>query len=1340
MSLKLWLLGEHKILTGTAQEPNFISNKAKALLIYLAVEQRQHSRVHLASLFWSEMDDTRAKKNLRTALTNLRTIAGDHLSITRQSVEVQEGGDPWIDVLDFERLALARDAESLGQAADLHGGNFLDGLALRGAPMFDEWVSQRRQQLARQRIDVLNRLVQLHIDNNQYQSARTRLQQIIDLEPWQEEAHRKMMILLAASGQEAKALQQYQSLQRILTQEINGEPSPETKELREQIAEGDFDEDEWIQTDITRVQAEGIPAPVTLHGRKTELGKLATWLNQTNGPMVAVLGIGGQGKTAIAGQAVRNLQQTTRFTRILWRTLVNAPPLEDILLDAVQHFTDHDIARLPDTDDQQIRLLIEILRNQPCLLVLDNLESLMQASGGIGRFKQEYEGYGRLLRAVAQGGHQSGLLITSREQPTELNSEHRETGNVHILRLHGVPSSAAYAIASERGLTARTEAIDSITDHYGGNPLAMLVVCDAIRDFFGGDVESFQQEGPSLFDNIQSVLSEQVARLTPLEYTILMWLATKREPITFPDLYRDMIEPPARSTVLTSLVTLQRRSMINEQDGGFTLQNVILEFMTGRFIEKIASELRSSRLDLLHSHPIMMAQAKEYVRVTQRRLIGQPIADATDPNTLQRVLREARGDTGLNSGYAFSNLLHLAILAGADLTTMTFTKTTLRNVHLRDQWVGALDLTGVTFHAASFTRAIGRCLGIAYSPDGKLLATATATGELYVWNLDDYQVAHILEGHEGIAIAVIFSPDGKWIVSGGFDCTIRIWDVESGICKWILRGHDKLISWLTFQPNSGMLVSASDDGTMRAWEYDHGRRLFRERSVLYKGTARLRSAAFSTDGRLVATGGDDRRIHLIDTESGMILRQLDGHCDDIKAVGTVDQQTLISGSADNTIGLWNMDTGERLRQIQQPSHVESMATDSDGVHFVTGNADWVARVWNAQTGELVQTLIGHEAPIKGIAMHPDGTQIATAATDYTVRVWDRRTGDPIRIISGHRNQLQHLTISHDGSQLIAKGDYPVRQVWRLSDATAHPVYADEPGNPLAATLVEFHPTKPLIATREGDTILLRGWSTDRADVLREFLRLPGIDPSATKLRFSPGGAFVVGYGRRNEINLWHVGDADHGATPRAYRLEGHDNMVEGIAFWGEQFLLTGGLDRRICVWDLSDADAIPLAREMQIPDAHDVALSLAIDSTGTVVACGAANAICLFELRTGELLTILRGTTGWSYALSFSNDGTLLFAGDEAPAIHAWRVADWSLVRTITGHVGGIENIRTSTDGRSIFSCSVDGTVKQWDIKSGALLRTIQPAGPYAGMKIAGVQGLSRAQRDDLIRLGAVED
>lgn len=327
--LSIRLLGGFQVDLNGVPVIDFKSDKVRALLAYLAVESGQpHLRDSLAWLLWPNSPNKVARTNLRSTLANLRKVVSDpnasppHLLITRESIQFNNSSDHTLDVSEFMSATGvteidANQLEHLEKIVTLYRGSFLNGFSIGDSAPFEEWVAIKREQIDRQVMVILNSLAAYHEQQGEYEKAQTRAQQMVEIEPWIEEAHQQLMRVLALGGQRSAALAQYEVCRRVLAKELDVEPSKETTALYEAIREEKLDAVSILPSlKTTGIQISPASAQRDIFvGRETELEKLNSFLEKTlegNGRVVFVTGSLGSGKTALIDEFVRCAMQTHR--------------------------------------------------------------------------------------------------------------------------------------------------------------------------------------------------------------------------------------------------------------------------------------------------------------------------------------------------------------------------------------------------------------------------------------------------------------------------------------------------------------------------------------------------------------------------------------------------------------------------------------------------------------------------------------------------------------------------------------------------------------------------------------------------------------------------------------------------------------------------------------------------------------------------------------------------------------------------------------------------------------------------------------------------------------------
>src|SRR5438132_6496129 len=363
----------------------------------------------------------------------------------------------------------------------------------------------------------------------------------------------------------------------------------------------------------------------SFYGREGELATLAGWVVQERCRVVSVLGLGGMGKSALVTSVMRRL--AVHFQVVIFRSLRDAPACDTLVEECLKVLAPQPLHLAPADLEHRLSLLLHHLREQRVLLVLDNLESLLLEGEVLGHLRPGYEGYARLLRRVGETTHQSCLLLTSRDEPAELRALEGRKTPVRSLRLLGLEATACEQLLAEHELLGSPQERALLVERYEGNPLALNIVAETIADLFAGAIGPFLAQDTLIFGSITDLLDEQFGRLSALEQTILSWLAIAREPLTLEELGSLLVARLAPVQVLEAVDGLHRRSLIErgQRLGSFTLQSVVLEYVTAHLVAQASEEIVQGRLALLIQYGLSQAQAKDYVRQTQERLLVAPL-------------------------------------------------------------------------------------------------------------------------------------------------------------------------------------------------------------------------------------------------------------------------------------------------------------------------------------------------------------------------------------------------------------------------------------------------------------------------------------------------------------------------------------------------------------------------------------------------------------------------------------------------------------------------------------------------------------------------------------------
>ncbi|RUT05907.1 hypothetical protein DSM106972_031130 [Dulcicalothrix desertica PCC 7102] len=421
------------------------------------------------------------------------------------------------------------------------------------------------------------------------------------------------------------------------------------------------------------------------YGRHTELTTLQHWLKQDKCRLVALLGMGGIGKTALSVKLAQLVQE--EFDFVIWRSLRDAPPIEELLDTLIKFFSCQQETNLPQTVGAKISRLIEYLRNARCLIVLDNFDAVLSSGKRAGNYRSGYEDYGELLQRLSETAHQSCLVLTSREKPTEVAAYSGEFLPVRTLQLSGLNNDDAQGILAAKGLTGSEEEIEKLIECYGGNPLALKIAATSIFDLFDGSIADFLHEETTVFNGVRNLLDRQFQRLSPLEEDVMYWTCINREPVQVAQLQADILPAVSKGNVLESLESLTWRSLIEKNRdviypiSTFTQQPVIMEYMTERLVAGATEEIKTGNIELLNKYALIKANSKDYIRASQIRMILEPILanlqsdlklQSQVEQKIKNILYNLDDKLSNQPGYRNINLINLLCQLKVDLTGYDF--------------------------------------------------------------------------------------------------------------------------------------------------------------------------------------------------------------------------------------------------------------------------------------------------------------------------------------------------------------------------------------------------------------------------------------------------------------------------------------------------------------------------------------------------------------------------------------------------------------------------------------------------------------------------------------------
>jgi WD40 repeat protein len=625
----------------------------------------------------------------------------------------------------------------------------------------------------------------------------------------------------------------------------------------------------------------------------------------------------------------------------------------------------------------------------------------------------------------------------------------------------------------------------------------------------------------------------------------------------------------------------------------------------------------------------------------------------------------------------------------------------------------------------------GPVTAVAFSPDDRLLASASADATVKLWDAGSGKELFSLAGHKSRVTGVAFSPDGKRLATGSADRTVRLWDSATGKELLHLDAHSSPVTCLAFSPDGRHVASDSEDTTIRLWDADTGE-MTREFS---NHLLPVCAVAFAPDGKEVASIGRGQKGEFLvwDVASGSIRHKLTGTAWTNVAFDATGQH-LVTGQ----VGMAAVENGKRrfLRSAvtiwdrtwktvkvlgSHDDAVTSVAFRPDGKQVVSSGFDQTVRVWDVATGKEVVALHEEQTAL-GVAFSADGQRIASGSADNTVKLWSP-AGNAVRTFGSGKGRVNNVEFSPDGRHVASVYGTGRGVIWDAMSAKALVVLQKQENKPVIASIASC---ERLAWSPDGKRIAIGStlWDSAIGAVDQQLERprcfagqSPGIGgPPAwgAGTGFTRNGKLLAAVIGACEIGVW---DANTGQVAHGLRAPLLWTTCVAFSADGQRLAVGCVLHERIDpealqIWDLA-TESVCLRPEGYFLGVLGMAFSP--DGRWLAAAVGdyrQANGptpgeVRIWDAATGQQVQRLRGHAACVWGVAFSPDSTRLASASGVISwkegamgcgdVKVWDVQTGQELCTLREHIGCVFGVSFSPDGRRLATAGQDGTVKIWD-------------------------------------------
>ncbi len=522
-------------------------------------------------------------------------------------------------------------------------------------------------------------------------------------------------------------------------------------------------------------------------------------------------------------------------------------------------------------------------------------------------------------------------------------------------------------------------------------------------------------------------------------------------------------------------------------------------------------------------------------------------------------------------------------------------------------------------------------------------------------------------------------------------------------------GHTGIIHGQAFSPDGSKIITGGHDGLIKLWDTETGKII---KSINGNGTP-IRSVSFSPNGTQIVSGTDDKIITLWNLKTGNKEKEFVGHTVGIESIAFSPDGNYIISSAGaggrnyGEIKLWSVDSGNEMRSFTGYSgSIRSVAFLSNNKQFLSAGDDTFIRLWDIESGNVIRIFQGHNYPVKSISVTQDDSLIVSGSGDYSnhgqIIVWDTHSGKPLRFYNEMNDKVSSVCFSPNKKvfiscvQSITKENHPV-----LYDIHSPNKLREFIGHKNFLSQVCFSPKENTILSSD-DAGNVKLWDVDSGKEIRSF---HGFNNSVHSVDISSDGSKIISGGGNlfsPKMNIWKT--EGYSTT---HNLIGHTNIISNVMFSpdGEK-IYSGSWDGYIKLWNSSKGDELKSIKANKGEVTFDISPNGEYIISGGIYAGGRLDSLRYWEIESGKQLFSVLGTKTLISSLKFAPDGKTFLSGDWDGQVSLWNVANRSCEKTFSRDKATINSMAISHDGSKILVGKIK--IELWDRFSGELIRLFE--------------------------------